>query len=278
MAQPDDKTKIKDEVKRFYGDMVAPSEGAGCCGGLPPTGIKADPAHYSDRRLADLPKGLTLTSFGCGNPVDFMEVKPGETVLDLGCGTGLDLFLAAKKVGSNGRVIGIDMTPAMIARAQANIAAAGATNIEVRQGEMEHLPVDDGSVDWVMSNCVINLSPDKGRVFAEIFRVLRPGGRMLVSDIVTIGDLSEAVRSDMRLWAGCIAGALDEGEFVDQARNAGLSEVRIVDRFLYDRPQLTAFISDCCSCGTKSEATAPPLESLAGKIASAKIFARKPEK
>ena len=278
MAQPDDKTKIKDEVKRFYGEKVTPPEGAGCCGGLPPAGIKADPAHYSDRRLADLPKGLTLTSFGCGNPVDFMKIKPGETVLDLGCGTGLDLFLAANKVGSNGRVIGVDMTPAMIARARANVAAVGAANIEVRQGEMEHLPVDDGSVDWVMSNCVVNLSPDKGRVFAEIFRVLRPGGRMLVSDIVTIGQLSEAVRTDMRLWAGCIAGALDEGEFLDQAGIAGLAEVHVVDRFLYDRQQLTAFISGCCSCGTKSDAAVPPLESLAGKIASAKIFARKPEK
>ena len=204
-----------------------------------------------------------------------INVKEDDTVLDLGSGSGLDLFLAAGKVGQNGRVIGVDMTQDMIDKANQNIKQAGATNIEARLGIMENLPVDDNSIDWVISNCVINLSSDKDKVFEEIFRVLKPGGQMLISDIVTRGEMPSKLRNDALAWAGCLAGALDEKVYLQKIAGAGLTGVEIVGRVDYDRNQLNGFVSGCCSDGgcTISEET---IELMNGKISSVKVFAQKP--
>ena len=167
---------------------------------------------------------------GCGNPTALADLKEGETVLDLGSGGGIDAFLAAKRVGVTGRVIGVDMTEEMIELANKNKKKMNAKNVEFRLGEIEDLPVEDGSVDVIMSNCVINLSPDKERVFREAYRVLKPGGRMMISDIVTKGELPADVRRDLELWAGCMAGALEESEYLQKIRNAGFREVEVVSK------------------------------------------------
>ena len=211
--------------------VTSPAEG--CCCSPTPKGVVAKLAGYTDDEVAVLPPEAVVNSFGCGNPLAFSEVRPGDVVLDLGSGAGIDLLLAAKKVGQNGRVIGVDMTDAMIAKAQENIAAAGLTNVEVRKGIIEELPVEDASVDWVISNCVINLSPEKARVFAEIARVLRPGGRMLVSDIVA-EDLPPEISGNRHLYSSCLAGAISEPAYLDGLRQAGLVEVQVRDRLVYD--------------------------------------------
>jgi len=185
---------------------------------------------YSAAELAELPDTVTGASLGCGNPTAIAELRPGEVVLDLGSGGGIDCFLAARKVGPEGRVIGLDMTPDMIKLARRNAKKVGATNVDFRYGEMEEMPLPDASVDVIISNCVINLSPDKGAVFAEAFRVLRPGGRMTVSDIVIDGQLPAAVRARLDAWAGCIAGALDESDYVGQIRAAGFNQVEVLSR------------------------------------------------
>lgn len=278
MSKKMDAKKIREEVRTHYAEALkmAPGSSASCCGSAPAQGKFVALAGYNDGEMKDIPQGLDLPSFGCGNPVDYIEVKPGDTVLDLGSGAGLDLFLAARKVGPTGHVIGLDMTPEMIERARANIAKAGAANIEVRQGEMEKMPVDDNSIDWVISNCVINLSPEKERVFAEIFRVLKPGGRMVVSDIVATGDLPEAIQNDMPSWAGCIGGAVPEKKYLQIATEAGLTDVKVISRLRYDRNQLTTLAS--CGCGADSERCLGPkdIDTLSGRLASVKVAAGKP--
>jgi arsenite methyltransferase len=278
MAKNMDAKKIKDKVRAHYAEAIkmAPDSSSCCCGSSPAQGKFAAMAGYQESEVQNIPEGLDLPSFGCGNPVDFIEVKSGDTVLDLGSGAGLDLFLAARKVGPTGHVIGIDMTPEMIERARSNIAKAGATNIEVRHGEMEKMPVDDNSIDWVISNCVINLSPEKEKVFAEIFRVLKPGGHMVVSDIVAVGEIPEAIQNDMPSWAGCIGGAVPEKKYLQIASDAGLTDVKVVGRMQYDRSQLTTLAS--CGCGSDSDSCLGPkdLEALSGKLASVKVAARKP--
>jgi SAM-dependent methyltransferase len=173
---------------------------------------------------------VTDVSLGCGNPLAIAELQPGEVVLDLGSGGGIDCFLAARKVGPEGRVIGLDMTPDMIKLARRNAKKIGATNVDFRFGEMEEMPLPDESVDAIISNCVINLSPDKDAVFREAYRVLRPGGRMSVSDIVVDGDLPQIIRNQLDAWAGCIAGALDEAVYLDKIRAAGFEGVEVVSR------------------------------------------------
>ena len=185
---------------------------------------------YSAEELADLPGTVTDASLGCGNPTAIAELRPGETVLDLGSGGGIDCFLAAKQVGPEGRVIGLDMTPDMIKLAQRNAKKMGATNVEFRFGEMEDMPLPDQSVDVIISNCVINLSPDKDAVFHEAYRVLRPGGRLSVSDMVVDGDLPPAIRSRLDAWAGCVAGALDESVYLGKIRAAGFERVEVHSR------------------------------------------------
>jgi ubiquinone/menaquinone biosynthesis C-methylase UbiE len=219
-----------------------------------------------------------VNSFGCGNPLAFSEVKPGDVVLDLGSGAGIDLLLAAKKVGRTGRVIGVDMTDAMLDKARENIAAAGLENVEVRKGIIENLPVESASVDWVISNCVINLSPEKSKVFAEIARVLKLGGRMLVSDIVA-EELPEEIAGNRQLYSSCLAGAISEAAYLEGLRQAGLTDVEVRDRLVYDVEQIEAFIGSelqtgCCGGQGNLAKKWAPL--LAGKVASVKVAARKP--
>ena len=180
---------------------------------------------YEGADTADLPGSVTDVAFGCGNPTAIDALQPGETVLDLGSGGGIDCFLAAKMVGPTGQVYGVDMTPEMVSLARANATKVGATNVEFRLGEIEHLPIPGDTVDVIISNCVINLSPDKDQVFREAFRVLRPGGRLQVSDIVWTRPVDESTRQDMEQWASCIAGALLESDYLDAIRAAGFVEV-----------------------------------------------------
>ncbi len=253
----------------------AVTSGQGCCSGPAPKGIAAGIAGYTADDFAVLPDDAVANAFGCGNPLAFSAVRPGQVVLDLGSGAGIDLLLAARKVGPAGRVIGVDMTDEMIARARENAAAAGLANVEVRKGIIEELPVDDASVDWVISNCVINLSPEKDRVFAEIARVLRPGGTMLVSDIVAEG-VSAEIAANRHLYSSCLAGAISEEDY--------LSDIEIVDRVVYDTPQLSAFIGSemrgddgaCLVPGAADADTARRYaQELAGRVASVKVRARK---
>jgi arsenite methyltransferase len=206
--------------------------GSSCCGpsegAAESTGTAAK--LYSVKELAALPDSVTGAAAGCGNPTAIAELQPGEVVLDLGSGGGIDCFLAAKQVGSEGRVIGLDMTTDMIKLARRNAKKVGATNVEFRYGEMEDIPLPDESVDVIISNCVINLSPDKDAVFGEAYRVLRPGGRMMVSDVVVDGELPQSIRSRLDAWAGCIAGALEESDYLGKIRAAGFEQVEIVSR------------------------------------------------
>jgi len=286
-----DSKQVRKSVSEFYTRAV--KSGSGCCGGgkVVPKGFAAQFAGYGDD-VAGLPADAVANSFGCGNPLAFSEVKPGEMVVDLGSGAGIDLLIAARKVGPTGRVIGVDMTDEMIARARANAAEAGFANIEIRKGIIEDLPVETASVDWVISNCVINLSPEKDRVFAEIARVLKPGGRMLVSDIV-VQDVPAWVRESMALYASCVAGAVSEAEYVNALRRAGLADVEVRERYLYDFDQVRALIesevpadatasccgpapSSCCGGDTAPIDAAAIAAEVAQKVWSAKFHARKP--
>jgi arsenite methyltransferase len=207
-----------------------PSDGSGsdCCGtGSASEGQVSRIAQlYQDTETSDLPATVTDVAFGCGNPTAIAALQPGQVVLDLGSGGGIDCFLAAKMVGETGKVYGVDMTPEMIALARKNAAKVGASNVEFRLGEIEHLPIGDASVDVIISNCVINLSPEKEQVFAEAFRVLKPGGRLQVSDIVWTKPVPDAIKNDMEEWAGCIAGALVEGDYLAKIRAAGFQDVQ----------------------------------------------------
>jgi SAM-dependent methyltransferase len=275
MPRPIDPKQIKERVKKHYGDAISSTESTSCCGGgAEARGTYAKLAGYTPGELATLPQDMSAASFGCGNPVSFIDVRPGDVILDLGSGAGLDLLLAAKKVGPEGKVIGVDMTEKMITKALENINRANVSNVEVRLGEMENLPVDDASVDWVISNCVINLCPDKARIFGEIVRVLKPGGRMLVSDIVTTAELPEEIEKDVLAWSGCIAGAMLENDYLESARKSGLTDVQVIGRLDYDREQMGMFSSACCSDG-KSALTSDVADQLAGKISSIRVSATK---
>ncbi|UCH57759.1 MAG: arsenite methyltransferase [Candidatus Bathyarchaeota archaeon] len=230
---------IKEYVKERYSAVAKRTEAASgasccdtsasasCCG---PTS-KAEYAQrigYDLRELSELPDTAIGASAGCGNPTALAGLKEGEVVLDLGSGGGIDVFLAAKKVGPTGKAIGVDMTQEMIDLAMKNAEEVGFQNVEFRKGDIEDLPVEDETVDVIISNCVINLAPDKDRVFSEAYRVLRPGGRIMVSDIVTDGGLPEEVRNNPDAWAACVAGALDEKVYMEKIRNAGFKDVRVI--------------------------------------------------
>ncbi len=275
--------EVRRDVSKAYAEAVSkPAATGSCCGAPVQKGVVVKLGGYTSDELAALPPEAVVNSFGCGNPVALAGLRPGDVVLDLGSGAGIDLFLAAKRVGPTGRAIGIDMTDDMIAKANENIRAGGFTNVEVRKGIIEELPVENASVDWVISNCVINLSPEKPRVFAEIARVLKPGGRMLVSDIVA-QDLPEWVRKDKALYSSCVAGAISEAAYLDGLRAAGLTDVEVRDRLVYDRDQIAAFVapeveSACGFSGAvPKQLVARAGAELAGKVWSAKIYARKPE-
>lgn len=226
------KEEIYEGVKEFYKERISKvgSGGSSCCGpgNTAETGL-APLIGYSDEDLQSIPKDAAGASFGCGNPLAFSEVQEGETVLDLGSGAGIDCFLASKKVGQSGRVIGLDMTEEMIDEARRNAEESGYTNVEFVQGRNEEMPVESSSVDWVISNCVINLSPEKDRVFAEAFRVLKPGGRLLISDMVA-ENIPDSLKEDLVLWAGCVAGAVSEEAYLQLIRDAGFEDVAVVDR------------------------------------------------
>ena len=205
-------------------DCCAPAEGA-CCGTESDAQLNTIAHLYEDTDAFELPSEVTDLSLGCGDPVTLASLEEGQTVLDLGSGGGIDCFLAAKKVGPTGKVIGVDMTSAMVERARANKEKLGAENVEFRLGEIEHLPVPDETIDVIISNCVINLSPDKPQVFREAYRSLRPGGRLAVSDIVTDGQLPEVIKNSLSAWADCIAGALDAKEYIAAIQEAGFADI-----------------------------------------------------
>jgi SAM-dependent methyltransferase len=227
---------VRIEVREHYARTARSGEvGCGCgggksasaCCGASASGLPSEHVGYSREDLASIPTESNL-GLGCGNPTAIGELRPGETVVDLGSGGGIDCFLASRKVGSRGRVIGVDMTPEMLDRARSAATKGSYSNVEFRLGEIENLPVADGVADVVISNCVINLSPDKQRVFREAFRVLKPGGRMMISDIVLRGEVPEKARKSIELWAGCVAGAMLKGDYIEAIREAGFARVLVV--------------------------------------------------
>jgi len=275
---------IRKQVSEFYARSVNQGCGCGCnCGPTMPTGVAAKQAGYEDGELQQLPEDAVQSSFGCGNPLAFSDVQEGQIVLDLGSGAGIDLLIAADKVGKAGNVIGVDMTDDMIARARANISEAGYDNVEVRKGIIEQLPVDDNSVDWVISNCVINLSPEKEKVFAEIARVLKPGGRISISDIVT-ENLPSWARESAALYGSCVAGAISEQDYLSGLKQAGLASAEVTERIVYTGAQLEAFVesevpqegTSCCGGGNTKELMVKGMASaLEGKLWSAKFVGQK---
>ena len=239
--------EIKKVVREGYAKIAKQgscgcSPVSSCCGGPDTAQDISKRIGYTDDEIGSVPEGANL-GLGCGNPLALASLKKGETILDLGSGAGFDCFLAAKKVGPKGKVIGVDMTHEMLAKARANAEKGGYGNVEFRLGEIENLPVADNSVDGVISNCVINLSPDKDAVFREAYRVLKPGGRLCVSDMVTHGELPESVRQDLSQWACCIGGALEEKVYLSKIRDAGFKKPKVV------QSKIDPATSDSC-CGT----------------------------
>jgi len=221
--------KIKNVVRKTYSQIAQRSQQSCCSGcgcGMSPSAL-AEAVGYSKQDLEGIPEEASM-GLGCGNPTAIAELREGETVLDLGSGAGMDVFLAANKVGPAGRVIGIDMTAAMIDKASAIARSNGFKNVEFRLGEIENLPLDEGSVDTVISNCVINLSPDKSKVFSEAYRVLKPEGKLVVSDIVAERALPDGIKEDLEAWAGCVAGALEQNEYLERIRGAGFGDLQVV--------------------------------------------------
>lgn len=268
---------VRETVKRAYTEALARAKArtGGCYGGAcEPVAEASKTAGYDAEREAYAE--AAPSSFGCGNPLAFAGVREGETVLDLGSGAGLDLLIAADRVGPTGRVIGVDMTDAMVEEARRTAARAGKDWIEVRRGTIEDLPVEDASVDWVISNCVINLSPEKAKVFAEIARVLRPGGRVSVSDIVA-QDLPPVLRDSAAAYAACIAGAIPETDYVAGLEAAGLIDVEASERLVYDEDQLRAMVgSERVPDGIDPQALTAAVPQVVGRVWSARFFARKP--
>ena len=238
------KGDVRTAVRERYGAIAegragccGSGGGSGCCGETTTKGLAE--LGYSAKEAAAIPEGANL-GLGCGNPIALAEVRPGETVLDLGSGAGVDAFLAAREVGPEGRVIGVDMTPSMIDRARENAAKGDYSNVEFRLGEIEHLPVPDASVDVIVSNCVVNLSPEKDRVFREAFRVLKPGGRLLVSDLVLETPLPKETRESIEAYVGCIAGASLKEDYLQLIRGAGFQDVGILREGRYGVEPVTS--------------------------------------
>jgi arsenite methyltransferase len=272
---------LKSVVRQKYGEaalrVTSGGEKAGCCGsscGCGGEGIgTADPITrdlYDTVTTSSLPEEAVLASLGCGNPTALAELKEGEVVLDLGSGGGIDVLLSAKRVGPTGRAYGLDMTDEMLSLARRNADAAGAGNVEFLKGEIESIPLPDASVDVIISNCVINLSADKRQVLREAFRVLKPGGRFAVSDVVIRGPVPDEVRRSMELWVGCVAGALDEREFEALLRDAGFEEPSLEPTRIYDVEDARAFLE---AGGLDVDAFASAVE---GRVLSAFVRARKP--
>ena len=270
-------SNVKDIVMEKYGESarrVAAGAGASCCGGAPCCDT-VDPITsdlYDAGQKSGLPEKAVLASLGCGNPTALAELKPGETVLDLGSGGGIDVLLSAKRVGPTGKAYGLDMTDDMLALARDNQKKAGVENVEFLKGEIENIPLPDNSVDVVISNCVINLSADKDRVLREAFRVLKPYGRFAVSDVVMRGKVPEEVRKNMLLWVGCIAGALEDDQYAAKLATAGFEGIEIEPTRIYSIEDARTFLS---GQGIDVDAMAP---AVAGKFMSAFVRATKPAK
>ncbi len=234
--------KIKEFVKERYSKIATNEKsscGCSCCGGEEENSIikQAQAAGYSMEEIKSIPSDA-IFGLGCGNPTALAEINPGETVLDLGSGGGIDVFLAANKVGEKGKVIGVDMTPKMVETAVKNAKEGGYVNVEFKQGEIENLPIENNIIDVIISNCVINLTPNKINAFKEAFRVLKPNGRILVSDIVTEGEIPIEIRKNFQAWAGCIAGAMDKEDYLDSITKAGLKDVEIVSEQIFTEPNM----------------------------------------
>src|SRR3954454_7010034 len=266
-------TNIQDAVRQKYGAIAASvregASSASCCG---PTACGCDPITsglYSNDETGTLPDSAVVASLGCGNPTALLQLEPGQTVLDLGSGGGIDVLLSARRVGPTGKVYGVDMTDEMLALARENQRKAGATNVEFLKGAIEAIPLPDDTVDVIISNCVINLSSDKDAVLREAFRVLKPGGRFAVSDVIVRGEVPEAVRRSMELWIGCIAGALEETEYAAKLRAAGFTDVEVEPWRIYNVEDARAFLAES---GVDVDAVAPMVKD---KFASAFIRARK---
>ncbi|MEX1258892.1 MAG: arsenite methyltransferase [Gemmatimonadota bacterium] len=242
--------------------------GTSCCGGEAKDPITSD--LYDEVTTASLPEQAVLASLGCGNPTALAELNEGEVVLDLGSGGGIDVLLSAKRVGPTGKAYGLDMTDEMLALARKNAAAAGATNVEFLKGDIESIPLPNESVDVIISNCVINLSTDKRQVLQEAFRVLKPGGRFAVSDVVVRGEIPTEVRRSMELWVGCVAGALEEKEFEGLLREVGFENPSLEPTRVYDFEDARQLLGDA---GLEADAIAADVE---GRLISAFVRARKP--
>ena len=263
-----DPKTIHEAVREHYADRV--KKAGPCCG--PEADCSPERNLYPSELLATVPEGESVVSYGCGDPITLAALQPGQTVLDLGSGTGLDCFLASQKVGATGHVIGVDMTPEMIERARASAERMHLENVEFRQGLLEELPVDDRTIDVAISNCVINLAPDKAKVFAEVFRVLKPGGKFAVSDIVTDGPLPADIKASLSAWAGCIAGALDQRDYLAAMEAAGFVGVSVVPTYFDD-----AMIEEALgSIGERAGLRSYPREMISKSVFSARITARKP--
>ena len=265
-------TPIHDAVREHYAERARKSDS--CCG--PDSGSACCDTKnviYPEELLTAVPGDVASFSLGCGDPITLAALQPGQSVLDLGSGGGLDCFLAGKKVGESGHVIGVDMTPEMLEKARAIAERMGMTNVEFRHGFLEALPVDDNSIDVTISNCVINLSPDKAKVFNEVFRVLRPGGKLAVSDIVTDGPLPEAIKQSMSMWAGCVAGAVDANDYVGMMEAAGFTDIFITPTY-FDKETVDEAIKEV---GDQIDLKVISQEDLYKTVYSARITARKPK-
>jgi SAM-dependent methyltransferase len=267
--------EIKEVVKEKYGQAAlrVTSGGSSCCGAAPSGTDCCDPITsnlYDAEQTGQIPETAVLASLGCGNPTALAELKPGETVLDLGSGGGIDVLLSARRVGPAGKAYGLDMTDEMLALANENRRKAGVENVEFLKGEIESIPLPDSSVDVVISNCVINLSANKDQVLREAFRVLKPGGRFAVSDVVTRGEILPEIRRSVLLWVGCVAGALDENEYKAKLAAAGFDQIDIESTRIYRAADAAAFLKDQL---LDSETVASQID---GKFMSGFIRARKP--
>ncbi len=266
---------MKEVVKEKYGQAAlrVHSGGSSCCGATAASGLSCDPITsnlYDPSQSQQIPEEALLASLGCGNPTALAQLNSGETVLDLGSGGGIDVLLSAKRVGPTGKAYGLDMTDEMLALANENKRRAGAGNVEFLKGEIEHIPLPDSSIDVIISNCVINLSADKDRVLREAFRVLKPGGRLAVSDVVTRGPMSEEIRKSVLLWVGCVAGALEEKEYAAKLASAGFEQIEMEPTRVYRLDDAREFLS---AAGIDVETIAPQVD---GKFMSAFIRAVKP--
>lgn len=279
-----DETEIKEAVRDRYAghaqnatsccsSSVKRTGEASCCGAGAPSSI-SEQLGYDPADLAGIPEGADL-GLGCGNPLAMLELKEGETVVDLGSGGGIDCFLAAKRVGPTGHVIGVDMTPEMLARARRNAAQGGFDNVEFRLGEIEHLPVEDGSVDAIISNCVVNLVPDKRQVFADAFRVLRSGGRMSLSDIVTLGEIPLRIRESAEAYVSCLSGAILREDYVALMSEVGFTDVEVTESRSFG---LDDVVSEdlVTEFARQSGATIDELRAAAAMFQSVRVRAVKP--